>query len=182
VASRRTNQPHRVEQNPGSAARPRAAPPAGRANGRSDEAVEPAPAKRAVLYVDDPALTNALRDALCGAGFEVLCVGTFQSVALWLMFPRGPVVLVVQVPSIDMFRRTTLREVRRAAPTVPVVALVPAITTEVREDTEHAQVDEVLTTNAQPIQIVEAVQRALANRPSSSTRTIAEDSASSPAS
>ena len=126
-------------------------------------AEQPAKAERpmrVVLYQQQLASANGLRDLLVRRGFEVRTAGVYNDLAGWLMLYGESTVLVLELPAIEMFRRAVLKEVRRVAPGIGVVALAKAVTPEVQRDAEAARVARVLPTDATPDEIATAVKLA----------------------
>ena len=91
---------------------------------------------RVVLYQQDLASANGLREVLVRRGFEVRTAGMFNDLAGWLMLYGESTVLVLELPAIDTFRKAVLKEVRRLAPGIGVLALAKMVTPEVQRDTE----------------------------------------------
>ncbi|HEX9640373.1 MAG TPA: hypothetical protein VGB13_03580 [Candidatus Krumholzibacteria bacterium] len=65
---------------------------------------------------------------------------------------------VLELPAIDTFRKAVLKEVRRLAPGIGVVALAKVVTPEVQRDTEAAHLARVLPTDATLDEIATAVE------------------------
>jgi DNA-binding NarL/FixJ family response regulator len=84
----------------------------------------------------------------------------FNDLAGWLMLHGESTVLVLELPAIDTFRRAVLKEVRRLAPGIGVVALAKAVTPEVQRDAEAAHVARVVPTDASPEEIATAAELA----------------------
>jgi hypothetical protein len=123
---------------------------------RKEPVVAPAVQKRVLVQIDDPALSRSLCAALAGAGFAVHAIGPFKDLAAWLLFHRDAT-LVIALPSIDFFRKAVLREVRRLAPTVRIIALAPNVTIDAQRDAEEARVVWLFTSAASPAEIVGAI-------------------------
>ena len=115
---------------------------------------------RVVLYQQQLASANGLRELLVRRGLEVRTAGMFNDLAGWLMLYGESTVLVLELPAIDTFRRAVLKEVRRLAPGIGVVALAKAVTPEVQRDAEAAHVARVLPTDASPEEIASAAELA----------------------
>jgi DNA-binding NarL/FixJ family response regulator len=139
--------------------------PVAASEARDCRATEPAARpQRVVLYHSHFASVGGLRDALTSDGVEVRVVSAFQEVAAWLMLYWDSAVLVLHPPAIDTFRRATLEAIRKVAPEVPIVALVPGLSAEIKGDLDRARVACVLTTDAAPAELLSAVRRAGAQR------------------
>ncbi len=115
---------------------------------------------RVVLYQPDRAAADRLRETFLRRGFEVRTAGMFNHLGGWLMLYGESAVLVLELPTIDTFRKAVLKEVRRLAPGIGVVALAKVVTPEVQRDTEAAHVAHVLPADASPDEVATAVELA----------------------
>jgi DNA-binding NtrC family response regulator len=130
--------------------------PEARRRSLSIEPTKPRPLARVILYQRSSPEHRLLADELVRAGFEVLPANQFQDAAAWLaLYPES--VLLVQPPVIDVFRRSVLEAVRRAARGHPIIAIVHALTPDVEDDLSHAAVFQTLAADVRPAEIVAAV-------------------------
>jgi DNA-binding response OmpR family regulator len=113
--------------------------------------------KRVLVQIGDPALSRGVCDALAAAGFVVHAIGSFKDLAAWLLL-HGDATLVIALPAIDFFRKAVLREVRRIAPTVRIIALAASVTVDAQRDAEEAQVARLFTSAAAAAEIVGAIR------------------------
>jgi hypothetical protein len=124
---------------------------------RKEPVAAPVMRKRALVQIDDAAVSRGVCDALAGAGFVVHAIGPFKDLAAWLLLHRDAT-LVIALPAIDFFRKAVLREIRRLAPTVRIIALATSLTVDVQRDGEEAQVARLFPSAAAPAEIVGAIQ------------------------
>src|SRR5262245_225199 len=106
------------------------------------------------LCVDGPALDRTLAAALTGAGLQVRSIGGFQDLIAWLLASREAPIVVVELPALEMFRKTALREIRRVAPTAALVILCVGPSTEIEQEAGGAR---LLPRDASPEEVVAAV-------------------------
>jgi hypothetical protein len=118
---------------------------------------------RVVLYQQDRASANGLREVLLRRGFEVRTAGMFNDLAGGLVLYGESAVLVLELPAIHRCRQAVLKEVRRLAPGIGVVSSAKVMTPEVHPDTEAAHVARVLPTDATPDEIAVAAELAREN-------------------
>jgi DNA-binding NtrC family response regulator len=116
--------------------------------------------QRVVLYRQDLAAASTLKEALGRRGFEVRSAAMFSDLGGWLLLYGYSAVVVLELPSIDTFRKAVLKEARRVGQGVPVVALTKVVTSDVERDAEAACVVRVLPTDADPEEIATAVELA----------------------
>ena len=116
--------------------------------------------RRVVLCAQNLASASALRAALLRRGFEVRVAAVFHDLGGWLMLWDYSAVLVLELPSIDTFRKAVLMEARRLSRGVPLVALTKVVTADIERDASANGVVRVLPTDAEPEEIVTAVELA----------------------
>jgi DNA-binding NtrC family response regulator len=90
----------------------------------------------------------------------VRSAATFHDLGGWLTLWDYSAALVLELPPIDSLRRAVLKEARRLSRGVPLVALTKAVTPDIEREANAAGVVRVLPTDADPEEIVTAVERA----------------------
>lgn len=128
---------------------------------RSERTTRPPPSNRAsvpfiVLYEAHGHVMNGVHDRLVAAGLCVRREQRFREVAPWLLRHADAIVVAV-LPPWDTFRRSTLQAIRRLRPRAPLIAIVPATTPDTLADLAAAAASCILTTDAEPCEVVKAV-------------------------
>jgi DNA-binding NtrC family response regulator len=112
------------------------------------------------VFQEDHAAAGSLRACLAQMGFEVTCVRTFIEAAPFLAAGRSDVFLYC-FPDTEWVRNAVLTEVRRANPTLPIVAITKHVSDELRQLLERFDLAELLPFQRNWHGVVEAVRKAL---------------------
>jgi hypothetical protein len=108
----------------------------------------------------DRSKVGPLRDHLVEAGFDVTCARTFLEAVPHLAGDRTDL-LLVYLPETEWVRNALLNEVRRANPTLPIVAMAPAVGDEL---SGVQGVTELLPARGDWQRTLDGIRRALAAR------------------
>lgn len=120
---------------------------------------------RALLYLDRSPFLSSLRETLTSLGVEVRAATSFQELSALLLCWRDRTVLLIEPPPIATFRRAVLESIRRLAPTIPVVALVSALTAEVEQDLANERVSGIIAREAALHHVIGELTRTLGVAP-----------------
>jgi DNA-binding response OmpR family regulator len=116
-----------------------------------------------ILVLDEgsaPA-ADSLRARLADAGFDVSSARSFVQAARSLAAGR-PDAFVLYIPEIDWTLSTMLAEVRRANPTLPIIAMVSKASEDLLRFLARLSVSSVLPAHGSNHATIESIRKALA--------------------
>jgi hypothetical protein len=112
------------------------------------------------LFQEDNRAAESIQARLVEEGFAVTCARTFLEAAPHLVAGRTHLFLIY-LPETEWVRNAILTEVRRANPTMPIVAVAPRVSNELGQVLRRLHVANVLAASSSWKTLVETLHQAL---------------------